>query len=240
METQVELIKQGISGTGYQAGDIVPIRVHVRGVEEETELKMFFKQLPPACKGSILQTEVIDYEGNYREKWTKVKKNAEFWGYIELISDLEAASYPCVLAICGKNGIKVYVNFSLEVKKTYRKKSNLEDYESLARVKWFQSDIMQGQSIIPRPFIPIGCDRDTFSILGRDIQFGPMGLPQKIGSYFNKNLSLANKGTNIINKPFSFQVDGERFEAGPLQYSPSDDRVAVSYTHLTLPTTSRV
>ncbi len=227
MKTQVELVKQGISGTGYQAGDIVPVRVHVRDVEEETELKMFFEQLPPTCKGSILQTEVIDYEGNYREKWTKVEKNAEFWGYIELASDLEAACYSCVLAVYGTNGIKVWENFSLEVKKPYREKSNLEDYESLARVKWFQSDFMQKQSIIPAPFTPVECNGDTFSILGRDIQFGAMGLPQKIRSYFDKKISLTNKGTNIINKPFSFQVDGERLETGSFKYSRADGRVEV-------------
>lgn len=225
MKTMIETVTLGISKSGFQAGDVVPIRICVREVEEATELKLFFEKLPPICAGSVLQTEIVDYEGNRTEKWTRVENDAEFWGYIELPSDIEADCYSCMLAIHEKNGTKICENFSLEVKKTYREKSNLEDYESLARIKWFQSDLMNGQSVIPQPFTPIKCVGDMFSILGRNVQFGSMCLPQKISSYFDKKISLTENDTKIIDKPFVFTIDGEHFEEGSLKHSYSDDCV---------------
>ena len=218
MKITAELIQQGLSADGFQPGDCVPVRICLSGAGPRNRVKVVITdfvsnngKISRSCS-SVLQTEVIDYCGNHSEQWLDFQYETECWGYIQLGQDTEPGEYQGKVVIKYQDERIENCGIILYVRNTYRAISNLEDFNSLARIKWFQSDAFQeSDGVPPSPFVPLRCTGNEIAMLGRTVEIGLFGLPRKIGSYFDQQVLLCEERTELLRQGFVFQMSGETF-----------------------------
>lgn len=97
--------------------------------------------------------------------------------------------------------------------------------EKQSRLRWLNSTLGTDTSFIVPPFTPVTRNGALLHILGRDIQIGQQGLPEKIQSFFPQEMtSLSDTPSDILAQPMSFEVfpadnRQENWNNGPVSFS---------------------
>lgn len=203
----------GIETQEFQGkqGDVVPFRIETEGAGR------FFAALSDLKSGdgavlrrehtSILQTQCVDALGNYQELWTDA---GTLWGYMEIPADCPAGRYSGELELRCEDGASVREPVGLLVLPADGP-SNLDDFTSLARIKWFQSRAYQDETMIPPPFVPVRYRHGRAELLGRAVTFGAFGLPAAIYSAFDGQGHIGGTESPVLGAPMGFSLIGEEF-----------------------------
>lgn len=192
-------------------GDVVPFRVEAEGAGRIfaalSDLKSGDGAVLRREHTSILQTQCVDALGNYQELWTGA---GTLWGYMEIPADCPAGRYSGALEIRREDGNASQEPVRLLVLPADGP-SNLDDFTSLARIKWFQSRAYQDESVIPPPFVPVRCRDGRAELLGRAVSFGAFGLPAAIYSAFDGQGQIGGTESPVLDAPIRFSLTGEEF-----------------------------
>jgi len=101
------------------------------------------------------------------------------------------------------------------------------DLWRMARLRWLDSKLGLDDKVVP-PYTPVKLAGNTVSILGRQIKFGPLGLPVSLRA-----------GKEVLAKPISFDVitgsGVTRFTPGPSKVTKQAEGVVVRETTSTSP-----
>jgi len=96
------------------------------------------------------------------------------------------------------------------------------DPRRFSRLRWLDSTLALDDEVVA-PFTPVGIAGTRVSCLGRDIDFGPMGLPRRITSHFADTVqSLVERGRDLLAAPVRFTV---LTADGPLAWHTSGTEV---------------
>ena len=94
----------------------------------------------------------------------------------------------------------------------------------MTRLHWLDGTTGSDPDAVVPPFEPVSLDGTTLSILGREVELGPSGLPAAIRSWFTPELTgLGDASAPILARPITFEVrvGGETvaFDREPLEAS---------------------
>jgi hypothetical protein len=115
-----------------------------------------------------------------------------------------------------------------------------DDPELMTRLAWLNSTAGTDPAFIIEPFEPVSVEGRSLSVLGRSVELGPAGLPERIVSHFTADVTDVNgPGEPILARPLVLQVvvDGEMesFRHDPFEV----ERAAPSRARWTARSTSR-
>jgi hypothetical protein len=112
------------------------------------------------------------------------------------------------------------VRVSLDVQNGFAANQGTDHPDLMTRLSWLNSTVGTDPDFIIDPFEPVAVDGHTLSILGRQIDLGPNGLPAQIWSHFTPELTeLAGDPEPILARPLAMSVtvgsDRQRFRPAP-------------------------
>ena len=151
----------------------------------------------------------INYKGEPFTKQVSIPAGRvqTLWMGIDL-SNIEKGTYNGSVTISDGNQ-KQSVTLQLDVSGEIVPDHGYNEGKNLSRLNWLNSTVGVDDSIT-RGYLPVSIERNRISILGRTLQIAENGLPGSIKTYFGmSNLSLVEKGEDIINAPFRFIIEKE-------------------------------
>jgi hypothetical protein len=146
------------------------------------------------------------------------------WIGVAVPADARAGRVSGSVVVSGGGRRKV-MPVSLDVDARVARNHGFDEPELQSRLAWLNSTVGTDPDFIIAPFTPVAIDgpaRRGLAILGRRIELGAFGLPEKIQSYFTPELTeLSASPEDVLARPLALavRVDGrtEQFRAEPYQ-----------------------
>ncbi|TCV97469.1 hypothetical protein EC912_101481 [Luteibacter rhizovicinus] len=130
------------------------------------------------------------------------------WVGADLDAGLPAGVYRGTLAVSAAGLPTHDVPVSLTVTGTPAKDHGDDEPANLTRLRWLNSRLAQDDSVT-RPLKPVTRRNDKLSILGRDIELDSVGMPARIGSYFDERMTrLDDTSRALLAAPMRLIVEG--------------------------------
>lgn len=118
--------------------------------------------------------------------------------------------YSGVLSIQADNEKPRDVNITLAVSADAVENHGDNQLWRLSRLKWLNSKIALDDSVFS-PYIPVNVAKNTITVLGRSLSFGPTGLPENITSTFNLAVNRTDAPPRaILARPAEFVIETEK------------------------------
>ncbi len=197
--------------------------------DTDTEATLSFCGIENAI---CLYCEGKDYLGHSFTKsaFLKSGKKKRLWCLMAIKSD-EAAGVKCGTLLVKSTDGKTLASAELKLTVTENTVGDeqFEDSSNLKRLAWLNS----GYAIdgtVTKPYIPVKTDGRTVSVLGREITFSSLGLPEAVRTYFTEDIRLSNEALDVLSAPFEFCAGGEAFESESLDISASDEGADIHAT----------
>ena len=177
---------------------------------------------------SCMNTSGINYKGELFKKRIDVKKGdvQAFWCLVNIPENIPEGEYTGIATITAKGTISTEIAVALKVKSPIIKNNGIDAPEKLTRLTWLNSTLAQKNEVI-KPYIPLIVKGSTIEFLGRKLVLGDNGFPQKIETYFTKEMtSYSKKPKQVINSPISFNAETiagmENWQSGKLKFTKID------------------
>ena len=165
----------------------------------------------PSSKITSFNTSGIDLNGAPFNKVLNLESGViqPLWFGIDVPEAAETGEYSGYFYVQPEGLEKDSIQLVLRINKEVIENHGDDSPENMTRMRWLNSTIGRDDEFIVAPFTPVEVSGNTYNILGRQIQIGLTGLPDKIDSYFSQELTFLNeKPEPILNRPIDFLVRG--------------------------------
>ena len=153
--------------------------------------------------------EGIDLNGNLFIKKVSIKKNKvqPLWFGLQIPKKIKKGIYSSSVIIkpLGIDADTVHLKIKVN-------DMTVDDFgdskpKMMTRLRWLNSKIGSENELVISPFEKVEVNIKKINILGREVQLNMFGLPDKISSYFSKEMTYLNSDPlDILSKPMSFDV----------------------------------
>lgn len=132
------------------------------------------------------------------------------WMGINVPADAKGA-YDGVITVSA-NGMLKRIKLRIDVKGDALADHGFDEGKRLSRLAWLNSTVGINDEVT-KGYIPVSRNGHILKILGRSLEVGENGLPEKITTYFTRsNQSISQQGEPILNEPFHFIIEKENGE----------------------------
>ena len=220
--------KKGAFVVDAARGQYTTYQIGVWALEDLLNVQLVFSDLKGSAgviskdKMTCFNLSGIDWEGHSFTKKVGVKKGKvqPLWCGIDLPIDVAAGTYHGQVEVIANDGSsKKFVSIALEVKNEILENRGDNDPWNFSRLRWFNSTIGLDDKPV-QPYLPVKVkSANQFSILGRTVQLGALGLPSQATSYISLE-KITKNGRDILASPMEFLVKlnnkTERFSMQPV------------------------
>lgn len=168
--------------------------------------------------------DVVDKYGNKSTKEIDIKSNTLQPLFFIIKSNNCTQSQPLNITVKTKND-KYDLSFNITIKDELIKNKGYDDLSSLSRLNWLNSNRFIDENI-GKPFVSPKLNKNTVSILGREILFNELGLPSQYTSFFDESVSISNEKTNFLFKPFELNL-GEKVIKSKTEFIESNSAIKI-------------
>lgn len=152
-----------------------------------------------AAAFTCFNTEGRDAAGRpFRKEWSVAPgRVGALWCGVQVPLNAAPGAYTGKLTLTPRGGAPLPVDLRLQVGRDFLRNGGVDQPERLARIQWLNSAIGTEETVTA-PYTPLRVDGATVDCLGRQVRFGPQGLP----------VSIRANGTELLAGPVAFQVHG--------------------------------
>jgi len=191
------------------------------------DIYVSFDGLDPRLAGAstCFNCEGIQYTGEAFTTEINVSQGdvQPLWIGIQIPADMPSGDYPGQAIVSSSNAGAKTVDFTITVLDASIRNHGFDDPASQSRLAWLNSTVGRDQDFIIDPYTPVGIDNHTLSILGRDVELTPTGLPAAITSFFTEEMtSVAEEGAPIIAEPMMLFVQTGGASGSAESWTPQD------------------
>lgn len=201
------------------------ILAHIRALKE---VKPVFSDFINA-KGDVIKaaeltcfnTQGTDFQGHSFSKYVSVPSGTiqPLWIGIQFPARA-SGTYTGKIKISESGTIKKEITIQLTANGAPLADTGVGEGSRLARLQWLNSTVGQDKQVT-KGFIPVSRKGTTLSILGREIQLAPNGLPKQINSYFGgSNQLLQTTPRPILSSPIQLVI--ETAEGKKMKLQPNE------------------
>ena len=111
--------------------------------------------------------------------------------------------------VVSSGGTEQRVTIRLTVDDQVAVNHGFDEPELMSRLAWLNSTAGTDPDFIIQPFTPVtigGATRHSASVLGRTVELGASGLPERILSYFTPEVELGTTPEPVLARPVALQV----------------------------------
>jgi hypothetical protein len=163
----------------------------------------------PASAFTSFNTAGVDWQGRAFAKSVSVDSGRvqSFWAGIHVPADARPGSYQGAVSVEAEGAGTRRVPLEVTVSDRVLGDAGDSSPSRLSRLRWLNSQLAADDSVV-RPFTPVRIDGSTLSILGRDLQLTPNGMPAQIRSYYSpENTRLVRDGRSVLTAPMRFVAE---------------------------------
>lgn len=166
----------------------------------------------PSSSFQSFNTEGINWDGQSFDKILAVQMGniQALWCGVQIPLDIPEGLYQGQLIVQPKGMEKTPILLKLRI--TQEKLEDAGDSEPWrhSRLRWLNSRLAFDDDIVP-PYTFIKTQGNTFTILGRKVFIGNMGLPAQIESLFNSAVTkIQGTGTPLLQAPIEIFVKTQK------------------------------
>ena len=146
------------------------------------------------------------------------------WIGIRIPDDQDPGLVEGTITVSSENRGSQSARISLEIQDGHAPNGGANEPDLQTRLAWLNSTVGTDPDFIIEPFEPVVVDDHSLSILGRQVDLGPSGLPDQIWSHFTPELtSLADEPEPILARPMALDViiEGKRQTFGAEDFDVS-------------------
>ncbi|MEW2489972.1 glycoside hydrolase domain-containing protein [Streptomyces sp. NPDC048411] len=197
-------------------GEFYVLQAGVYAVEELTELRTEVRGLPFPVRS--LSAGGTDARGEPFENQIDVGTGHvhALWFGLDIPEAAEPGTYEGEIAVRAHDTGERVLPLRITVGPQTVADHGAGDTARLARLRWLDSTLGQDDEIVP-PFTPVKVAGNRLEILGRAVEIGPAGLPQRLTSSFTSGVTGTDgPERDLLSGPVSFTV-GHQLDHGPLR-----------------------
>lgn len=168
----------------------------------------------PASSFTCFNTEGIDVTGTVFEKDCSVPqgKVQALWIGAMVPEQISSGIYRGTVTVSAANAETKEIDVTLHVTDQVIADHGDNELWRHSRLRWLNSQIGFDDEVIP-PYVPVGLQGKTLSILGREIRLADTGLPASVTSFFEESLTrIGKKGRPLLAAPMELVADGGAWE----------------------------
>ncbi|MFE0132327.1 glycoside hydrolase domain-containing protein [Streptomyces sp. NPDC059037] len=186
----------------YALGDLTDVRAEIRG-------------LPFAAR--CLSTGGTDARGRAFERPVGLDagRAGALWFGVEVPEEAEPGLYEGEIAVQASGAPERILPLRLAVAEDVVADGGAGEPWRLARLGWLDSAYAQDDEVVA-PFTPVEADGQRLAILGRTVELGPDGLPQRIVSTYTRSVTRTDgPARELLAAPITLDL-GRPLEREPL------------------------
>ena len=176
-------------------------------------------------KMQCINTDVVDKFGTPKKQSVKLKANViQPLFFIVEADKIGRRTETATVTVKADSGVYTFdINF--KINDSLVANNGYNDLYRLSRLKWLNSTLAQDDMLV-KPYIAPKHKGNTVSILGRDIEFAPNGLPKQVYSFFDEAIQLCGDSQkSLFAKPVEFNIDGSPIADGKPTVNTYNNRV---------------
>ena len=188
--------------------------VLVAGNEALEDVQVTFDGFSDALRATMtcFNCEGIDENGRRFEKDVDVAPGfvQPLWIGVHIPPDHPTGPSEGRILVRSANRGEQALGVRLDVQATRAVNEGYDEPDLMTRLFWLNSRAGADPDLLIQPFTPVEADGRTLSVLGREVQLGPSGLPASISSFFTPELTgLSPEGSPILSRPLALEVKVE-------------------------------
>ena len=176
-------------------------------------------------KITCINTDITDKFGRSDTRSVKIEKNIiQPLFFILEAKRIGSRNERAEIELECESG-KYTLTAEIKITETAVENNGFDDIESLARLKWLNSTLVQDDSLV-KPFTKPEIDGDTVHILGRDIELCENGLPKQVYSRFDESISLCSDAQKeLFAKPCEFLIGDKKAGGNHFTFQCFNNRI---------------
>ncbi|MFE7389136.1 glycoside hydrolase domain-containing protein [Streptomyces sp. NPDC057582] len=197
-------------------GEFYVLQAGVYAVEALTEIRTEVRGLPFPVRS--LSAGGTDARGEAFENRIDVVRGHvhALWFGLDIPEAAEPGTYEGEIAVRAHGTGERVLPLRITVGPQTVADHGAGDPARLARLRWLDSTLGQDDEIVP-PFTPVKVAGRRLEILGRAVEIGPAGLPQRLTSSFTSGVTGTDgPERDLLSGPVAFTV-GHPLDHGPLR-----------------------
>ncbi|MFG2650322.1 glycoside hydrolase domain-containing protein [Streptomyces sp. NPDC048436] len=179
-----------------ERGEFYPVQVGVYAFQELPDVRAEVRGLPFPVR--CVSTGGIDARGKAFERRVEVGagRASALWFVAQIPEDAQPGLYEGEIAVRASGAPERILPLRLTVSQDLVTDGGAGEPWRLARIGWLDSAIAQDDEVVA-PFTPVAIEADVradgqrLAILGRTVDLGPDGLPQRLTSTFTPSVTSA-------------------------------------------------
>lgn len=229
-------IQRGLTDTiegDASRGEYFPFQIGVYARMDIRDIEIEFSNLRCDAEGAAIPStalncinkEGINWDGRPILKTIAVKKNKvqPLWCGISIPRNVPPGLYAGTVKVIPEGLEPSEIIIKLHISEAVLDDHGDSQLWRLSRLRWLDSRLAQDKEVT-KPFTPISVNGDRISILGRTLTISENGLPDRIQSFFNSEVTgTEDTALDVITAPFSFVIETEDGET--LTWQPSEKRI---------------
>ncbi|NCQ27471.1 MAG: hypothetical protein GW802_08570 [Armatimonadetes bacterium] len=175
---------------------------------EYTDLRSGGGEVLPASALTCFNLGGVDCLGQPLRKRVNVPQGhvQALWFGVQVPSETAATTYEGTVSVSAANAPPQTAKLSLAIAKEAIANAGDDDLWRQSRLRWLNSTIGLDDEVFA-PYEPVGLEGSTVHVLGRQLRFGPTGLPESIQSTFSPSVdSTAAPPHEVLAAPVRFVV----------------------------------
>lgn len=167
------------------------------------------KNVIPASAFTCFNTTGIDWLQRPMNIRYEIPKGEirPLWIGIQMPTDAQPGIYRGKVTVSAENSGSEAIDLTIDLSDRVLEDKGDSDIYRLSRLRWLNSELACDNSIV-RPFTPLKVKGNEISCLGRSVQLGESGLPEKISSYFTEEITtIGDQATPVLNSPVRFVIE---------------------------------
>ena len=190
----------------------------IAGPEELKDIRVTFEDIPDEFRETItcFNCGGIDEKGLQFAKDISVPVGTvqPLWIGFRVPEDQGAGTYTGHVTVATAGHGRKTLQFDLEVGSSRALNRGYDSPELMSRLAWLNSTIGTDPDFIIEPYEPVRVDGHVLSILGRRVELGASGLPDRMLSFFSPELThLTDTPQPLLTRPIALEIlTGDRVE----------------------------
>ena len=172
------------------------------------------KESIPAERLTCFNKTGINWDGQAFSKNIPVDKGKiqPLWFGVDIPDDISPGKYYGTITIQPDNLPEQSVEIELSIKKEFLKDRGDSDPWRHSRLRWLNSQLAVDHDYV-EPFTPLVKEGNAISCLSRKIILNEFGLPHKVMTYFNPEVTgVKEESEEVVSQPIKIIVNGAKNE----------------------------
>jgi len=190
------------------------------------------KKMIPAESLTCFNKEGVNWDGKYFTEKISVDagKIQALWFRVDIPDDISPGTYRGKITIHPHQLPEQTIELELDIQNRILEDRGDGEPWRHSRLRWLNSQIAVDNEIV-EPYIPLNRKDKTISCLGREVTLNEMGLPYRIMTFFNPEVTRVEEaGKDVLNHPVEIIIKGK--EGNYMGFDSSDFRFLETFPGL--------